>query len=148
MGPLMNTSLHVVCPHCHTVNRLPAERIHDAGNCGKCHAPLFSGHPVELDEAAFAQHAGRSDLPIVVDFWAEWCGPCRMMAPAYAEAARRLEPDYRLVKVNTEEAQNLAARLQIRSIPTLAIFRNGKEIARQAGALDAAGIVGWVKRNS
>jgi thioredoxin 2 len=144
----MSTSLHVVCPHCHAVNRMPADRINDAGNCGKCHAPLFTGQLVELNEAAFNKHVGSSDLPIVVDFWASWCGPCRMMAPAFAEAARRLEPHYRLAKVNTEESQNLAARFGIRSIPTIAIFKNGREVARQSGAMDTASIVNWVKENS
>jgi thioredoxin 2 len=141
-------SLHVVCPHCHAVNRLPAARLADGATCGKCKAALFSGHPVELDEAGFDKHAGRSDLPLVVDFWAPWCAPCRMMAPAFAEAAGLLEPRYRLVKVNTEEAQGLAARFGIRSIPTLALFQGGREVARQAGAMDASGIVRWVRSNT
>ncbi|MBI4985448.1 MAG: thioredoxin TrxC [Rhodocyclales bacterium] len=144
----MSSSLHVVCPHCHAVNRLPAARLADGGTCGKCRAPLFAGQPVELDEAGFAKHVGRSDLPLLVDFWAPWCGPCRTMAPAFAEAARRLEPNYRVVKVNTEEAQGLAGRLGIRSIPTLALFRGGREVARQAGAMDTGGILRWVENNS
>ena len=144
----MADSLHVVCPACHAVNRVPAGRLGDAGICGKCQAPLFAGQPVELDEAGFDRHVSRSDLPLVVDFWAPWCGPCRMMAPAFAEAAQRLEPRYRLVKVNTEATKNLAARFNIRSIPTIAIFRGGREIARQAGAMDVAGIQRWVDSNS
>ena len=140
--------LHVVCPHCHAVNRLPADRLNDSGACGKCNAPLFSGHPVELDEAGFDKHVTRSDLPLVVDFWAPWCAPCRSMAPSFAAAAHQLEPRYQLIKVNTEQSQNLAARYNIRSIPTLAIFRNGREVARQAGATDTNGIVRWVKSNS
>ncbi|MES1982075.1 MAG: thioredoxin TrxC [Pseudomonadota bacterium] len=143
----MTTSLHIVCPHCAAVNRLPADRLNGAGTCGKCHAALFTGHPVELDEASFDKHVSRSDLPLVVDFWASWCGPCQSMAPSFAEAARQLEPNYRLAKVNTEQSQNLAARFNIRSIPTLAIFRNGREVARQAGAMDTGGIVRWVKGN-
>lgn len=144
----MPTLLHIVCPHCHAVNRVPEDRLTDGGTCGKCHSPLFTAHPVELDEASFDKHIASSDLPIVVDFWAPWCGPCRSMAPAFAEAARQLEPSYRLVKVDTEQSQNLAARFNIRSIPTLAIFKNGKEVARQAGAMDTGNIVRWVKSNS
>ncbi|RLJ63549.1 thioredoxin TrxC [Sulfurisoma sediminicola] len=141
----MSDALHVVCPQCHSVNRVPAERLAEGGTCGKCKAPLFTGEPVELDAAAFDKHIGRSDLPVVVDFWAPWCGPCRMMAPAFAQAARSLEPRYRLVKVNTEEEQQLAARFGIRSIPTLAMFKGGREIARQAGAMDAASLVRWIQ---
>jgi len=141
----MTDALIVVCPHCHSPNRVPAERLADGGNCGKCKGRLFSGEPVELDEVSFAAHAGRSDLPLVVDFWAPWCGPCRMMAPAFAQAARTLEPAYRMAKVNTEEQQGLAARFGIRSIPTLAIFKGGREIARQSGAMDAARLTAWIK---
>ena len=144
----MHTLLHVVCPHCHAVNRLPSSRLDGTGKCGKCHAPLFTGHPVELDESAFNTHITRSDLPLVVDFWAPWCAPCRSMAPFFEEAARQLEPRYCLIKVNTEQTQNLAARFAVRSIPTLAIFHKGREVARQAGAMDASGIVRWVKSNS
>ena len=143
----MPASLHIVCPQCQAVNRLPNERLGESAQCGKCHTALFTGHPVELNEATFGIHLSRSDVPLVVDFWAAWCGPCRMMAPAFAEAARRLEPRYRLAKVNTEEMQELASRLSIRSIPTLAIFKGGQELARQAGAMDVAGIVRWVESN-
>ena len=144
----MTDSLHIVCPHCHAVNRLPADRLGDGGTCGKCKGKLFAGEPVELRADSFDKHVGRSDLPIVVDFWAPWCGPCRMMAPAFAQAARQLEPRYRLVKVNTEEEQALAARFGIRSIPTLAIFKGGREVARQAGAMDAGNLARWIQANA
>ena len=142
----MSESLHVVCPVCDAVNRVPAERLGAEPNCGQCHRPLFSGAPTALDEGRFARHLGRSDLPLLVDFWAPWCGPCRMMAPAFEAAARELEPRVRLVKVNTEEAQGLASRLAIRSIPTLALFRGGAEVARTAGAMDANRIVAWARQ--
>ena len=138
-------SLHVVCPHCHATNRVASDRLGHAPECGKCHKPLFAGHPVALDEASFEKHIARSDLPVLVDFWASWCGPCRMMAPQFEQAARQMEPHVRLVKVNTEEAQTLAAKLQIRSIPTLALFVGGREVARQPGAMGAADIVRWTQ---
>ena len=144
----MSNTLHVVCPHCHATNRLPAERLAQGPNCGQCKAPLFTGQPLELDAASFDRHVGRSDLPVVVDFWAPWCGPCKSMAPAFAHAATLLEPQYRLAKVNTEEAQALAARFGIRSIPTLAIFRGGREIAKQSGAIDASTLVRWIRSHS
>jgi thioredoxin 2 len=140
--------LHIVCPHCHTTNRVAPASLSAAPDCGKCHQPLFTGHPVALDEAAFEKHTTRSQVPVLVDFWAPWCGPCRMMAPAFEQAAAQLEPRMRLVKVNTEEAQNLAARLQIRSIPTLALFLNGRELARQPGAMGAADIVRWARAHA
>lgn len=141
----MSDSLIVVCPHCHAANRLPAERLADGGTCGKCKGSLFAGEPLELDQSSFDRHVDRSDLPLVVDFWAPWCGPCRMMAPAFAQAARTLEPRYRLAKVNTEVEQGLAARYGIRSIPTVAVFKGGREIARQAGAMDAATLSRWIQ---
>ncbi len=141
----MSAPLIVVCPHCHLANRLPAERLADGGTCGKCKNRLFTGEPVELDAANFDTHVSRSDIPLLVDFWAPWCGPCRTMAPAFAQAAKQLEPGFRLAKVNTEQEQGLAARFGIRSIPTLALFRNGQEIARQAGAMDAANLIRWVR---
>ncbi len=141
----MSESLIVACPHCHSANRLPADRLADGGTCGKCKTRLFAGEPVELAAANFDNHAERSDIPLLVDFWAPWCGPCRSMAPAFAQAAKQLEPEFRLAKVNTEEQQQLAARFGIRSIPTLALFRNGREVARQAGAMDAASLVRWVR---
>jgi thioredoxin 2 len=139
------SQLHVVCPHCHTTNRIQSTDLGKAPDCGSCHQPLFTGHPANLSATEFERHVARSQLPILVDFWAPWCGPCRMMAPAYEQAASQLEPRVQLVKVNTDEAQGLGARLNIRSIPTLALFVGGREVARQAGAMAAGDIVRWTQ---
>ncbi len=139
------TMLQLVCPHCETLNRIPADRIDDRPKCGQCKQPLFSAQPIELSEADFGRHMQQNDIPLVVDFWAPWCGPCRMMAPAYAEAAKLLEPRVRVAKVNTEQVPAVAAQYGIRSIPTMILFRGGREIARQAGAMGAQDIARWVK---
>jgi len=144
----MQDTLFIVCPHCGAANRVPQDRLNEKPNCGRCKAALFDGHPVELDGAAFEAQATRSDVPVVVDFWAPWCGPCRVMAPAFAQAAKSLEPRYRFAKVNTEEQPQLASRFGIRSIPTLAVFRKGREIARQAGAMDHATLVRWIQTHA
>lgn len=142
----MTDTRHIVCPHCHTTNRVQVADLGKAPDCGKCHQPLFTGHPLELDEGSFERHVTRNEIPMLVDFWAPWCGPCRMMAPAYEQAAGQLEPQVRVAKVNTEEAQNLAARFNIRSIPTLALFVGGREVARQPGAMTSpAQIAAWVR---
>ncbi len=138
-------TIKVVCPQCNATNKTAPERLTDAPRCGSCKAPLFDGHPVALAAAAFKQHVAHSDLPLVVDFWAPWCAPCRAMAPIFERAARELEPQARLAKVNTDEAQELAMQLGIRAIPTLAIFKGGKEVARTAGVLDDSRLAAWVR---
>ncbi|AYH44863.1 thioredoxin TrxC [Azoarcus sp. DN11] len=141
-------TLTLSCPECDALNRMPGERLNDEPICGKCHAPLFARKPLTLTAANFVQHVERSDLPVLVDFWAPWCGPCRMMAPAFEEAARMLEPQMRLAKVNTEEIQELAARFGIRSIPTMILFRKGQEVARQSGAMNAGAIAHWARSHA
>ena len=143
----MSDSKHVVCPHCAGVNRVPADRLAGGGKCGRCKAPLFVGKPLEIGAADFQTQLARSDIPLLVDFWAPWCGPCHMMAPAFEQAAAQLEPGVRLLKVNTEEQQALGARFGIRSIPTMILFARGQELDRMSGALDASGIVGWTRQH-
>lgn len=137
-------SLHIVCPHCQTIIRVPQERLNEAPQCAQCHQPLFTAHPLTLVEEHFERHSTHNDIPLLVDFWAPWCGPCRMMAPAFEQAAAQLEPRFRLAKVNTETEQTLGARLGIRSIPTLILFLHGQELARHSGAIGTADIVRWV----
>jgi thioredoxin 2 len=144
----MSAMLRVVCPHCSAVNRVPQDRLGQGPRCGKCHQPLFDGHPVELDKAGFERHIANNDIPLVVDFWAAWCGPCLMMAPEFEKAAGMLEPNARLAKVDTEKIPGLAERFNIRSIPTMVLFKGGREIARQSGAMNAATIANWVRANA
>jgi thioredoxin 2 len=143
----MSDSINIVCPNCDAVNRIPDGKLTSQPSCGKCKQALFNAHPIELSSNNFEKYITRNDIPLLVDFWAPWCGPCRMMAPAFIQAAEKLEPGIRLAKLNTEEAQELGTRYNIRSIPTLAIFKNGREVARQAGAMDVAGIVSWARTN-
>jgi thioredoxin 2 len=140
----MSEPVHLVCPHCATINRVLPERL-ALGRCGRCKHALFTAQPVELRDVDFDLHVGRSDVPVVVDFWAPWCGPCRMMAPHFARASSEIEPQARLAKLNTQESPQIAARLGIRGIPTLIVFRNGRELARQSGAMDYAGLTRWIR---
>lgn len=141
----MSAVVHVVCPSCTALNRVPAGRIGAAPSCGRCHAALFHGEPLSLDANGFEQHSARGDLPLLVDFWAPWCAPCHMMAPEFARASRNLEPAFRLAKVDTEAQPALAARFSIRSIPTLILFKAGHEIARRSGAMAAGDIERWAR---
>ncbi|MEY4756855.1 MAG: hypothetical protein RJA34_1753 [Pseudomonadota bacterium] len=141
----MTDARHIVCPHCHTTNRVRTEHMGSDPTCGQCKQALFTAHPVALDQAGFDKHISRNQIPVLVDFWAPWCGPCRMMAPAYEKAAAKLEPHVRLAKVDTEAVPALGARYNIRSIPTLALFVNGHEVARQPGAMGEADIIRWVQ---
>jgi thioredoxin 2 len=142
-----DTKQHIACQHCNGLVGIPADRLADGPRCPKCHTPLFDGHPIELDDGNFDQHVAKSDLPVVVDFWAPWCAPCRMMAPAFAEVASRMEPAARFAKLNTDESQQVAARYGIRSIPTLIVFKDGREVARQPGAMASAQLMRWVSDN-
>lgn len=137
---------HIACAHCGALNRVPAERLADDPSCGQCHRPLLDGKPVELGDADFERFVRRTELPVVVDFWAPWCGPCRMMAPAFAQAAGSLKGQAVLVKVNSDESPQLAARFGIRSIPTLVRLWGGEESARSSGALQASQIVAFAQR--
>ena len=141
----MSEGRKVVCGNCGKTNRLPAERAPAAARCGSCHQPIFTGHPVEVDEAGFGRHLANSDIPLLIDVWAPWCGPCRAMAPMFERAAGELEPDVRLLKLNSDNAPALSSRLSISGIPTLLLMRGGREIARTSGALGAQRIVAWTK---
>ena len=141
----MTDTLHVVCPHCDTTNRVARARLADGATCGSRRKPLFDGHPFALNAASFDRHVNAAELPLVVDFWAPWCAPCRTMAPAFEEAAAKLAPGVRLAKLDTEAEPDLAARFGIRGIPTLVAFRNGREVARQSGAMGVPQLLQWIR---
>ena len=143
----MSQPVHVVCPRCNTTNRVLADRLGAGARCGSCGDALLPSRPFELTAAAFDRHVDSNDLPLVVDFWAPWCGPCRSMAPAFEAAAAELAPNVRLAKLNTEAEPDVAGRLGIRSIPTLVAYRGGREIARQSGAMSLPGLLGWIRSN-
>lgn len=141
----MADMLQVVCPSCDSINRVPQDKPLEKGRCGGCHKPLFNGLPLKLNFARFDHFLKNSHLPLLVDFWAPWCGPCKMMEPVFVQAARQLQPQVLLAKVNTEEEQQLAMRYGIMSIPTLVIFSHGREAARMSGAVDLQRLIGWTK---
>ncbi|MDE2420220.1 MAG: thioredoxin TrxC [Gammaproteobacteria bacterium] len=133
----------IVCPNCMTKNRVPEDRLQDNPTCGKCQQALLPTHPIELNDQNFFHYVQNTELSIVVDFWAEWCGPCKMMAPQFSQAAQKA-PQYRFVKVDTEQARQISSQFNIRSIPTIAVFKGGKEIARQAGAMQSSQLLAWL----
>jgi thioredoxin 2 len=139
---------HIVCPHCDSVNRIPSGKDARKAKCGQCHQALFNGRPVPVSAKSFETHIQRNDIPVLVDFWAQWCGPCKAMAPVYERLASEFEPEVRFLKVNTEMEPELAARYNIQSIPTLMLFRKGVVVARQAGAMDAQMLRSWLRRHA
>lgn len=144
----MSKPFHVVCPKCDAVNRIPPDRPASEAVCGSCKTKLFDGHPVELDGRRFQRHAERNDIPVIADFWAPWCGPCRAMAPLFEQAARELEPKARFVKVNVDQEPELASKLGIQGIPALFVMKHGSVVARQAGLTNPATLRNWVNQFS
>lgn len=140
----MTDSFNIVCPHCYAVNRVPGSKLGAGPKCGKCKSSILDGVPLDLTATNYQKYLGRSDLPVVVDFWASWCGPCKMMAPVFTQVAHQMATQVRFAKVNTEQEQGIAGQYAIRSIPTLILFKNGKEASRQSGALDAGSLTQWL----
>lgn len=137
-----------VCPNCGSLNRIINEKLNENPSCGKCKRDVFTGKPIEMTGEQLLRTIEKTDQTLVVDFWAPWCGPCKSFGPTFSQAAAQLEPNAKLIKINTEVEQQIAGKFGIRSIPTLAIFKNGKEVARQAGAMDLNGFVNWVKSSN
>ena len=140
-----DASRHIVCPHCQGINRIPSGRTADKAKCGKCHKPLFLGKPTAVAGDACTRHVERNDIPVVVDFWADWCGPCKMMAPHFDQVTAEIEPEARFLKLDTEVDPGHVASLQIRGIPTTIVFKGGREIARKAGAMDGRTLSEWLR---
>lgn len=136
--------MNIVCPRCGVSNRVPEDRLRDQPGCGRCHAKLLPGEPVALTEACFSAYVAKNNLPVVVDFWAAWCGPCKMMAPVFAATAAEFATRILFAKVDTEAEPLLAQRFGIRSIPTLIMFRGGREANRFSGAMNASQLKDWL----
>ena len=141
------SNIHIVCSHCGGINRVPSERLGENPTCGKCHKAVLDGSTTNLGSSNFERFISKNDLPVLVDFWADWCGPCKMMAPVFTQVASQMAAEVRFAKVDTEQARDISARYNIRSIPTMILFKNGKEIDRLSGALDQSGLTNWVKNH-
>ena len=138
--------MHYTCPSCGAINRIPEHNQNQQGQCGRCKSSLFTGQPIELGDADFQRFIDKNDLPVIVDFWASWCGPCQAMAPVFQQTTAEMEHQARFAKVNTEQARQISAQYGIRSIPTLIVFKHGQEVERMSGALPAPQLKEWIKQ--